>query len=183
MNTQLLGKATLAIAIIGLSFGEVSATDRAGTAKFLAGTAGIVVNLNPPMPDANYAVSVQPTATGNYSPTTDCTYFNVYNKTANHFKVQHKTCAGGAGAPLVVDVSLDWQVSARTAILGQPCGGGTASCSYHEHCGIPGAPLVCVDDSISDGSCTKDSNCTISGLSVCVGTASCGTNFCYSLCP
>jgi len=81
---------------------------RAGTAAFLAGQAGIVVNLQPAMETKKYSVSVQPTNTAGYSPVTTCTYFNVLKKTKTQFQVQHKQCADGVPVALDTNVSLDW---------------------------------------------------------------------------
>lgn len=68
-------------------------------------------------------------------------------------------------------------------VLGASCGRGVASCSYHEHCGVAGNPLVCVNDGISGGGCSSDANCSV-GLPLCVGTSACGTNnHCYQPCP
>jgi hypothetical protein len=81
---------------------------RAGTASFTAGSAGIVVTFSVPMPTAKYSVVAQPTNTAGYSPISECTYFNVLNKTATNFQVQHKRCDNGAPVNLDVNVSLDW---------------------------------------------------------------------------
>jgi hypothetical protein len=55
-----------------------------------------------------YSVVVQPTNTAGYSQTTVCTYFNVLNKAAGQFLVQHKRCDNGLPVPLKVPISLDW---------------------------------------------------------------------------
>jgi hypothetical protein len=89
-------------------------TYRAGTSPFNAGQAGIFVTFVSPLPSANYSVSVQATNTGGYSPTTECTYFNVLHKTANGFDVQHKRCSDGVPLALTVGVSLDWIAIIKT---------------------------------------------------------------------
>lgn len=82
---------------------------KAGTAAFPIGQAGITVLFPVAWPaNAVYAMSVQPTNTAGYSPTTVCTYFNVLNKTATSFQVQHKRCDNGVPVPLDTAVSLDW---------------------------------------------------------------------------
>lgn len=184
MNAQLfkMGLPVLAMAVVGLSAGQATAqANRAGTAPFPAHSAGITIALTPPMPDGCYSVSVQQTNTAGYSPTAVCTYFNVLKKTATQFQVQHKSCHTGAPLALIVPVSLDWQIS-QNAVLGAPCG-KCGSGTYHEHCGATGTcNLVCADDSISDGSCTDDSDCG-SNLPICVGTDACTSpRFCYKPC-
>jgi CSLREA domain-containing protein len=68
-------------------------------------------------------------------------------------------------------------------VLGEPCGSGMASCTYHEHCGVDGNPLVCADDGISGNSCSSDMDCS-PGLPLCVGTNACSSlKFCYRPCP
>lgn len=81
---------------------------RAGVSPFRSGQAGIYVKFSKPMPTANYAVAVQPTNTAGYSPTKDCTYFNVLKKTVSEFQVQHKRCDDGVPVKLDVNVSLNW---------------------------------------------------------------------------
>jgi hypothetical protein len=82
---------------------------KAGTSPFLIGQAGITITYPVPWPaNTAYAVVVQPTNTAGYSPTTVCTYFNVLNKTATTFQVQHKRCDNGVPVALDVGVSLDW---------------------------------------------------------------------------
>ena len=109
-----LGAPLLATALAALTIGAAlpsQATgpfDRAGTAAFPAGSAGIVVTFSAPMLNTSYAVTVQQTNTAGYSPTAACTYFNVLKKTTAGFQVQHKECATGLPQPLVVGVSLDW---------------------------------------------------------------------------
>ena len=184
MNTQsfkagLVVFVATAISLIpGKAFGQ---PNRAGTAPFPINSAGIIVNVIPPMPDGCYAVSVQQTNTAGYSPIKNCTYFNVLKKTATQFQVQHKTCQTGTPVPLKVGVSLDWILS-RTAVLGASCG-QCGSGTYHEHCGVTGAcRLVCADDSISGSACTNDSQCG-SNLPICVGTHACSSpRFCYRPC-
>jgi hypothetical protein len=83
-------------------------SSRAGTAAFTAGNAGIFVTFSVPMPTAQYSVVVQPTNTAGYSPTADCTYFNVLKKTKTNFQVQHKRCDNGTPVNLDANVSLDW---------------------------------------------------------------------------
>ncbi len=54
---------------------------KAGSISFEAGRRGIVVSFETSMPDSDYVVVVQQTNTGGYSPTKECTYFNVLKKT------------------------------------------------------------------------------------------------------
>lgn len=89
----------------------LAADFRAGNIGFPAGSAGITVTFATPMPNAKYAVTVQPTNTAGYSSTNECTYFNVLKKTATKFEVQHKTCIDGTPVELDVNVSLNWIVS------------------------------------------------------------------------
>jgi len=172
MNMQLLRKAVaiLAIAVIQSS-GQASAADRAGTAPFPVGSAGITVSITPPMPDSCYAVSVQQTNTAGYSPTANCTYFNVLDKAASQFDVQHKTCNTGRPEKLKASVSLDWQLSA-TLIIGSACG-TCGSGTLREHCGASGTcNRVCVDDSEAEGNCSSDTQCP-SNLPICAGNPTC----------
>lgn len=87
---------------------------RAGVDAFLAGQAGIYITLDTPMPNGNYSAVVNATNTSGYSPTTECTYFNVLKKTATNFQVQHKTCIDGVPIPLDKNVSLNWVVMSYT---------------------------------------------------------------------
>jgi hypothetical protein len=81
---------------------------RAGSISFPAGSAGIYVNFSPAMPTTNYSVSVQPTNTGGYSTTSQCTYLNVLKKTTTQFQVQHKTCDTGTPIQLDTNITLNW---------------------------------------------------------------------------
>ena len=83
---------------------------RAGTAAFAIGKDGINITFSTPMPNTRYAITVQPTNTAGYSPTSVCTYFNPLHKRVDGFEVQHKTCDGGLGVKLDAGVSLDWIV-------------------------------------------------------------------------
>lgn len=104
---------TLLALLVGSSVAmSANATNevRAGVAPFLAGQAGIYITLPTPMPNGNYSAVVNATNTSGYSPTTECTYFNVLKKTATNFQVQHKTCIDGVPIPLDKNVSLNWIV-------------------------------------------------------------------------
>jgi hypothetical protein len=82
---------------------------KAGITGFAVGQAGITVNFPVAWPaNVVYAMSVQPTNTSGYSPTTVCTYFNVLNKTATSFQVQHKRCDNGVPVALDAAITLDW---------------------------------------------------------------------------
>jgi hypothetical protein len=83
---------------------------RAGSENWLAGQAGITVVFSAPVANKKYAAVVQPANTAGYSPTTDCTYFNVLHKSVNGFDVQHKTCLDGTPVPLDVNLQLNWIV-------------------------------------------------------------------------
>jgi hypothetical protein len=104
----------LALAVISVSSASAQGSNppglcKAGTAGFAIGQAGITINYPVPWPaNTVYSAVVQPTNTAGYSPTTVCTYFNVLNKTATSFQVQHKRCDNGVPVPLDVAVSLDW---------------------------------------------------------------------------
>lgn len=100
--------ATMTVGIADAQTGTVGY--RAGVNAFKVGQAGIYVTLSKPMPNANYAAVVQPTNTGGYSPTKDCTYFNVLKKTTANFQVQHKRCDDGTPVALDTNVSLNWIV-------------------------------------------------------------------------
>ncbi len=107
------------LTVVALLAGQMAAqaqtgTYRAGTAPFNAGQAGITITFLTPLPSANYSVSVQATNTAGYSPTTDCTYFNVLHKTANGFDVQHKRCNDGVPLALTVGTPLDWIAIIKT---------------------------------------------------------------------
>ena len=119
MSSSLSSRKRFAIiaALIAIASGSISLTPsqaqqvvgyRAGTAGFAVGSAGITVTFSVPMPTAKYSVVVQPTNTAGYSPTPNCTYFNVLQKTTTKFSVQHKRCDNGAPVNLDVNVSLDW---------------------------------------------------------------------------
>lgn len=100
------------VMMLAISLASVQAQQvvgyRAGTASFTAGSAGIVITFSAPMPTAKYSVVVQATNTAGYSPTADCTYFNVLKKTQTNFQVQHKRCDNGTPVALDTNVSLDW---------------------------------------------------------------------------
>lgn len=103
---------SLAITLVAatLSMSANAQQIQAGVKGFLAGQAGIYITLPTPMPDGNYSAVVQATNTSGYSPTTECTYFNVLKKTATNFQVQHKTCIDGTPIALDKNVSLNWIV-------------------------------------------------------------------------
>lgn len=81
---------------------------RAGNAAFTPGQAGIYVTFSKAMHSTDYAVVVQPTNTAGYSPTKNCTYFNVLKKNTTNFQVQHKECESGRPIALDTSVSLNW---------------------------------------------------------------------------
>lgn len=113
MKASNLNKAVLNIFVgatlaVSTAFSVGAQEIRAGVAPFYAGQAGIYITLPTPMPNGNYAVTVQATNTGGYSPTTECTYFNVLKKTATNFQVQHKTCIDGVPIALDKNVPLNW---------------------------------------------------------------------------
>jgi len=83
---------------------------RAGSSSFPKGKDGIHVTFSKPMPNTQYAVSVQQTNTGGYSPTNGDTYFNVMRKTKDGFIVQHKTADGDQPVELEQSVTLNWIV-------------------------------------------------------------------------
>jgi hypothetical protein len=85
---------------------------RAGAVGFLAGQAGIYIPLDPPVPQ-KYSVVVQATNTAGYSPTSECTYFNVLKEKPHEFQVQHKTCKDGTPIPLDTNVTLKWVLITR----------------------------------------------------------------------
>jgi hypothetical protein len=118
MKVRTLGcAAALTVATLLAGLGEAQAqvgTYRAGTAPFNVGQAGIFITFATPLASANYSVSVQATNTGGYSPTTECTYFNVLHKTASGFDVQHKKCSDGTPLALDVGVGLDWIAIIKT---------------------------------------------------------------------
>jgi hypothetical protein len=80
---------------------------RAGAVGWTAGQAGITVPLTPAV-SAPYTVVVQQTNTAGYSPSAECTYFNVLKETSSKFEVQHKTCKDGTPQPLDGNVTLKW---------------------------------------------------------------------------
>jgi hypothetical protein len=80
---------------------------RSGSVGFQAGQAGITVPLSPPATGA-YTVVVQATNTAGYSPTSECTYFNVLKETLTEFEVQHKTTKDGTPVNLHANVTLKW---------------------------------------------------------------------------
>jgi hypothetical protein len=116
MNTKFATRFILVAALVVLATVSAGAQGsnppglcKAGTAAFVIGQAGITINYPVAWPaNTAYSVVVQPTNTAGYSPTTVCTYFNVLNKTATTFQVQHKRCDNGVPVPLDVNVSLDW---------------------------------------------------------------------------
>ena len=81
---------------------------RAGVAGFAAGQDGINIVFSSPMPNTEYAVTVQATNTSGYSPMYVCTYFNPLHKRTDGFEVQHKGCFNGAPIRLDQNVSLNW---------------------------------------------------------------------------
>ena len=101
---------TLALVITCLAFlvsvGE-AAELRAGSVPWVAGQDGITIPLSPAV-TVPYSVVVQVTNTAGYSPTSECTYFNVLKETLTNFQVQHKTCKDGKPLKLQVGVTLKW---------------------------------------------------------------------------
>jgi len=101
---------TLALAIplaFLVSAGAQAAELRAGSVSWVSGQAGITVNLSPAV-TGPYTVVVQPTNTAGYSPSSECTYFNVLKETPTKFEVQHKACQDGMPLLLDVNVTLKW---------------------------------------------------------------------------
>ncbi len=80
---------------------------RAGSIGWSAGKAGITVPLSPNV-TGPYTVVVQATNTAGYSPTGECTYFNVLKETPKKFEVQHKASKDGEPLALDVNVTLKW---------------------------------------------------------------------------
>ena len=99
----------VAIAGAGLAMaGAANAFEiRAGSEAWQIGQAGIYVNLSPAV-SGPYSVVVQPSNTAGYSPTGECTYFNVLKETPTQFQVQHKTCKDGTPVALDTGVTLAW---------------------------------------------------------------------------
>jgi|SRR6185436_17201446 len=82
---------------------------KAGFAPFATTQAGIYVNFPAPWPaGTKYVVSVQQTNAGGYSPTSDCTYFNVLKLTDTNFQIQHKRCKDGSPVALITPVTTGW---------------------------------------------------------------------------
>lgn len=90
-----------------VSAGAQAVELRAGSVSWTAGQAGITVPLSPAV-DQPYSVVVQQTNTAGYSPSSECTYFNVLKETPTKFEVQHKTCKDGTPLPLDDSVTLKW---------------------------------------------------------------------------
>ena len=108
-------KLVVALVLVCLSFVPTASHAieiRAGSVGWTAGQAGITVTLTPPVA-APYSVVVQPTNTAGYSPTSECTYFNVLKETPTKFEVQHKTCKDGTPVPLDGNVTLKWILVTR----------------------------------------------------------------------
>ena len=103
-----LSTLALAVSLILLaSTGTRAAELRAGFVGWPVGQAGLTINLSPAV-TGPYTVVVQPTNTAGYSPSSDCTYFNVLKETATKFEVQHKTCKDGTPLALDTGVTLKW---------------------------------------------------------------------------
>jgi hypothetical protein len=88
---------TLALAIpfaFLVSAGAQADTSRAGSVAWAIGQAGVTVPLSPAV-TGPYTVVVQATNTAGYSPSSECTYFNVLKETPTKFEVQHKTFKDG----------------------------------------------------------------------------------------
>jgi hypothetical protein len=81
---------------------------RAGLEPWPIGSAGIVVQISPPVSSAVYSAVVQPTNTAGYSTLTDCTYFNVLHLTPTQFEVQHKKCKDGVPVAVDTGITLTW---------------------------------------------------------------------------
>jgi hypothetical protein len=81
---------------------------RAGHTAFPKGKDGIQITFSAPMPNDDYAIVVQPTNTGGFSPTAEGTYFNVLRKTKDGFQVQHKTTEDNQPKKLKESVNLNW---------------------------------------------------------------------------
>ncbi len=85
-----------------------SCETRSGSISFPKGRDGILVEFSEPMPSSNYAITVQQTNAGGYSPTSEATYFNVLRKTKNGFQIQHKTTESDTPKKLQSSVTLNW---------------------------------------------------------------------------
>jgi hypothetical protein len=97
---------TLSLILLAVTGGHATEL-RAGSVGWTAGQAGITINLSPAV-TGPYTAVVQQTNTAGYSPSGDCTYFNVLKETASKFEVQHKTCKDGTPVPLDNNVTLKW---------------------------------------------------------------------------
>lgn len=103
-----LSTLALAVPLIFLvSTGTQAAELRAGAVGWTSGQAGITINLTPAV-TGPYSAVVQQTNTAGYSPSGECTYFNVLKETATKFEVQHKTCKDGTPMALDENVTLKW---------------------------------------------------------------------------
>jgi hypothetical protein len=95
----------VSLAISGAAF----ATDiRSGAYPWPKGKDGVTIPITPPVSGPNSPISVQPAATAGYSPTSECTYFNVLKVTASDFQVQHKTCKDGTPIQTDDTITLFW---------------------------------------------------------------------------
>ena len=89
------------------------AGERAGAMAWQKGLAGITVKFAPPMSNTNYSVLVGATHAAGYSPTSECTYFNVLNEALDSFQVQHKTCKDGRPIPIDDPLTLQFIIVTR----------------------------------------------------------------------
>jgi hypothetical protein len=102
-----LSTLALAIPLVLLVSAGAQAAQRAGSVGWPKGQAGITINLSPAV-TRPYTVVVQATNTAGYSPSSECTYFNVLKETSTKFEVQHKTCKDGTPLALDDNVTLKW---------------------------------------------------------------------------
>ena len=103
-----LSALALAISLVLLGSTAPRAAElRAGSVGWTSGQAGITINLSPAV-TGPYTAVVQQTNTAGYSPSGECTYFNVLKETATKFEVQHKTCKDGTPVALDENVTLKW---------------------------------------------------------------------------
>ena len=108
MRTWLSLIALPLVAISVVSGLPAAAGNRAGLVPWKKGEAGVTVKFFPPMSNANYSVSVQQANTAGYSPTSECTYFNVLKLESDNFQIQHKRCKDGEPVPVDDTISMLW---------------------------------------------------------------------------
>lgn len=94
--------------LLAMSAPALAVDIRSGAFGWPLGADGVTVPISPPVNGPNASVVVNPGNTAGYSPSSECTYFNVLKVTPTQFEVQHKTCKDGTPIKTDTAITLIW---------------------------------------------------------------------------